>query len=52
MDPLTAIGLAGNILQFVDFGTMVVMRLQKFLKHPNERLELFGDIGERLPSIL
>ena len=52
MEPLTAIGLAGNILQFVDFGTTVVLRLQKFLKHPNERLELFGDIGERLPLLL
>jgi hypothetical protein len=52
MDPLTAIALAGNILQFVEFGTTVVLRLQKFLGQPNERLELFGDIGERLPLLL
>jgi hypothetical protein len=52
MDPLTAISLAGNITQLVEFGATVVLRLQKFLRHPNERLELFGDIGERLPLLL
>jgi hypothetical protein len=52
MDPLTTIALAGNILQFVDLGTTVVLRLQKFLRHPNERLGLFGDIGERLLLLL
>ena len=52
MEPLTVIGLAGNIVQFVEFGATVVLRLQKFLRHPNERLGLFGDIGERLPLLL
>jgi hypothetical protein len=52
MEPVAVIALAGNILQFVELGTTVVLRLQKFLRHPNERLELFGDISERLPLLL
>jgi hypothetical protein len=52
VEPLVAISLAGNIVQFVEFGTTVVLRLEKFPGHLKERLEIFIDIAERLPLFL
>lgn len=35
MDPLTAIGLAGNILTFIDFSYKVISGVNKVLSAPN-----------------
>jgi hypothetical protein len=49
MDPLSALSVAGNIAQFVDFTTKVVGRAFAFTaaagaKYRRARLGIFGDV--------
>ncbi|OCL08355.1 hypothetical protein AOQ84DRAFT_406994 [Glonium stellatum] len=52
MDPLSAIGLASAIVQFVDFGSKIVIRLQEFSANVGEIPEVFRDITIQLPLLL
>ncbi|KAE8443486.1 hypothetical protein EG329_001797 [Mollisiaceae sp. DMI_Dod_QoI] len=53
MDPLSAIGLASSIVQFVQFGLTVAGRLEEFSRHnPNEVPQSLRSISAQLPLLL
>jgi hypothetical protein len=52
MDPLTAIGLAGNIVQFIDFGGEVISRLQDFSSDAKDVPQTFREVKIGLPLLL
>ena len=51
MDPVTALGLAGAVVTFIDFGTKIVMRLAE-LSEAGDIPEVFRDISTRLPLLI
>jgi hypothetical protein len=52
MDPLTAIGLAGNIAQFIQFGGEVIKRLRGFYSDSDNVPKTFREIKTRLPLLI
>lgn len=44
MDPLTALALAGNIIQFVDFGITLLSGVAQLYKSPTGSLEVHDEI--------
>jgi hypothetical protein len=53
MDPLSAIGLASSIVQFIDFGLRVARRLDEFSsKNPGEVPKSLQAINTQLPLLL
>lgn len=52
VDPLSAIGLAANIVQFIDFGGKVLTRLKEFNWKAQEVPEIYRDVKNRLPLLL
>lgn len=44
MDPLTAIGLAANVLQFIDFATKIVSKGNRIRKSADGLLEEYHDL--------
>jgi ankyrin repeat protein len=53
MDPLTAIGLASSVVQFIDFGLKVVKRLDEFnSRNPGEVPRSLQTIATQLPLLI
>jgi hypothetical protein len=52
MEPLAVIGLVSAIVQFVDFGTKVVGRLNGFRQSINEVPKTFRKINDQLPLLI
>lgn len=53
MDPLSAIGLASSVVQFIDFGLKVAKRLEEFnSKNPGEVPKSLQAISTQLPLLL
>lgn len=52
MEPVTAIGLAGNIVQFIDFAAKVMVRLHSFQSSRGEIPKVFQGISVRLPLLI
>jgi len=55
MDPMSAmsaIGLAGNIVQFIEFGGQVVRRLHEFSSNARDVPQTFREVTNSLPLLL
>lgn len=52
MDPISAIGPAGNILQFIEFGGQVISRLQQFCSNARDVPETFREVTNSLSILL
>jgi N-terminal domain on NACHT_NTPase and P-loop NTPases len=52
METVTALGLAGNILQFIEFGGQVVIRLQEFCSNARDVPQTFREVKNSLPLLL
>ena len=52
MDAITAVGLAGSIVQFLDFGSEVVKRLREFTSHAGGGPKTFRDVNNGLQLLL
>jgi hypothetical protein len=52
MDPLSAVGLAGSIVQFVDFGCKIIKRLREFSTATGETPATFVQITKGLKLLL
>ncbi|KAK3989393.1 short-chain dehydrogenase [Cladorrhinum sp. PSN332] len=52
MDPLTALGLAGNIVQFIEVGSKLVKRLSDFRDSVNETPQAYRQVKAKLPLIV
>src|SRR5450755_4257372 len=52
METVTALGLAGNILQFIEFGGQVVIRLQEFCSNARDVPQTFREVTNSLPLLL
>ena len=52
MDPITAIGLAAAIVQFVDVGSRIVKRLSDFSNHSDQIPKAFRQVKTELPLII
>lgn len=52
MESLAAVGLAANIIQFIEIGTRVVKRLHDFSERHGDVPEVFRGINVRLPLLI
>lgn len=52
MDPVSAVGLAAAIAQFVDFGTKLASRLHEFKKSTGEVPESLRSVDDQLPLLV
>lgn len=52
MEPLSAIALAGNLLQFIEIGTKIIKRLYDFQESRGEAPKIFRGISVRLPLLV
>ena len=52
MDPLSAIGIAANIMQVVQFGGAVIERLETYRSKTGELPDAFQHISNRLPALI
>jgi len=50
-DPITAVGLVGTIVQFIDFTAKIIKRLEDFQKCVDEAPKAFRDLHTQLPLL-
>lgn len=49
MDPLSSLGVAGNVIQFVDFGIKLVARFNQIYRSADGALQKNNDLSEVRP---
>lgn len=52
LDPITAAGIASNIVQLVEFSVRIVSRLEDFGEKHGHVPALFSNIRDRLPLLI